>query len=60
MKFSLGAKSKVAWALLVGEVVKQDVKSAFELFEELAKSGNPPGQMVGSLFTLLVPLSWSA
>merc|ERR1719309_821651 len=36
---------QVAWNLLVGDIVKQDVEKAHGLFEELSLTGYPGGQM---------------
>ncbi|XP_069494030.1 protein sel-1 homolog 1 isoform X2 [Ambystoma mexicanum] len=39
------AMEKVAYAMLLGEPLKQNVRSAKELFEKLAEEGSPRGQM---------------
>ncbi|XP_075470726.1 protein sel-1 homolog 1 [Ascaphus truei] len=41
----LKAMEKVAYALLFGDPVKQNIRSAKELFEKLTEQGSPRGQM---------------
>lgn len=36
----------VAFALLLGDTLPQNVSAAREIFEELATNGSPKGQMV--------------
>ena len=40
------AKEKMAWASLFGRHIKQNLTYAYELFHELASTGNPDAQMV--------------
>lgn len=45
------AAEKVAYAMLFGDYMSQNVSQAKELFEKLALEGSPKAQMVGKVLS---------